>query len=100
VVKVRTADALPPEGTVTVTGFCGLTVTPLGAAPDHPAARLTVEPNPSSDDRVIVADCEVAGVNEIVAGEGWTMLELIEKSGDTGASTDGVPATVTEMSDV
>jgi hypothetical protein len=73
-------------------------LTPLGAVPDHPAARLTVELNPSRDERMIVADCEEAGVKDIVAGEGWTMLELIEKSGATGARTDGVPTIVTEMS--
>ena len=98
--RVRIADALPPAGTVTVTGLGGLTVTPLGAAPAQPAVRLTVEPNPSREERMIVADCEAAGVSDIVAGEGRTILELIEKSGATGARTDGVPAIVTEMSDV
>ena len=85
---------------MTITGFGGLTVTPLGAAPDQPAVRLTVEPNPSREERMIVADCEVAGVNDIVAGEGWTTLELIEKSGATGARIDGIPAIMTEMSEV
>jgi len=81
-----------------VTGVGKLTVTPVGAAPFQPAVRLTVEPKPSTDDSVIVADCEEAGANENDAGEGWLMVEVIAKSGDTGARTDGVPAIVTTIS--
>jgi len=51
------------------------------------------------DESNIVADCDVLGARDTTAGEGWPMAELIEKSGATGASTEGVPAIVTTMSD-
>ena len=95
--RVKVEDALPPAGTVTGLGW--LMVTPVGATPLQPAERLTVELNPFNDERVITADSDVSGDNEISEGAGWT-TELIEKSGTvTEAKTDGVPAIVTRTSD-
>jgi hypothetical protein len=75
-------------------------VTPTGAAPLQAAERLTVEVNPSREERSIVADCDTSGVRLTTAGEGWVMAELIEKSGAaTGAKTDGVAMIVTTISD-
>ena len=96
---VSVEDTLPLAGTVTVTGDGGLTLTPLGAAPFQPAVRLTVEVNPSIDDSTMSADSDMPGVSDTTAGEGWVMAEVIEKSGDTGANTEGVPYIVTAMSD-
>ena len=97
---VRVEDMLPLAGTARVTGVGGLTLTPSGAAPLQPAVMLTVELNPSTDERMIDADSDAPGVSDTTAGDGWVMAELIEKSGATGASTDGVPAIVTTISDV
>ena len=96
--RIRVEDALPPAGTVT--GVGRVTVTPLGVAPFQPAVRLTLELYPSIEESKIVADCDVFGVRDTTAGEGWVMAELIEKSGATGASTEGVPAIVITISDV
>ena len=97
--RVSVEDMLPLEGTVTVTGFGELTLTPLGAAPFQPAVRLTVELKPSIDDSMMLADCDEPGDSDTTAGEGWLMAEVMEKSGDTGANTEGVPYTVSAMSD-
>ena len=98
-VRVRVEETLPLPGTVTVNGVGGLTLTPTGAAPSQPAVRVTVEPNPSVEERMIAADCDALGLSETTAGEGCVTAEVIEKSGATGASTEGVPAIVTTISD-
>jgi len=98
-VMVTVEDTVPLAGTVTMTGVGGLTVTPLGAAPFQPAVRLTVELNPSIDDSTMSADSDMPGVRDTTAEDGWVMADEIEKSGDTGANTEGVPYIVTVMSD-
>ena len=97
--RVRVEETVPLAETVTVNGVSGLTLTPTGAAPSQPAVRVTVEPNPSVEESMIAADCDAPGLSETTAGEGCVMAEVIEKSGATGASTDGVPAIVTAISD-
>jgi len=88
---VTVEDTVPLAGTVTVTGDSGLIATPLGAAAFQPAVRLTVELNPSMDDSTMSVACDVPGDNDTAVGEGWVMAEVIEKSGVTGANTEGVP---------
>ena len=96
VVKIRVEDALLSPWTVT--GVGRLTVTPLGVGPFHPAVSVIVELKPSSDEIWMVADCVEEGIKENAAGDGWFMVELIAKSGATGAKTLGTPLIVTMMS--
>ena len=61
-------EALPLAGTVT--GLGKLMVTPVGEDPLQEAERLTVEVNPPTEVRIIVADCIAAGDRVTAAGAG------------------------------
>jgi hypothetical protein len=87
--SVRVEDALPPAETVT--GLGRSTETPDGAAPFHVGVRLTVEPRPPSEASWIVADCDKPGLSHITVGEGGLTVDVIAKSGATGARTEDVP---------
>jgi len=85
-VSVRIDDALPPANTVT--GLGRLTAIPSGAMPVQAADKLTVEPNPFTEENTMVVDFDTSGVSVNTAGEGW-----VRKSG-LGLETT-VPAGVT-----
>jgi len=67
-VNVSVEVMLPLEGTVTVTGVGGVTLTSFGAVPVQPADSVTVELNPSTELTMTLADCEEPGASVIEVG--------------------------------
>jgi hypothetical protein len=86
-VRVRTEEALPPDGTLT--GLGRVMVTPVGTAPDQEAVKLTAELKPFTDETTIVVDLETPGVSVTTAGAGW-----VTKSGAADEMMVPEPVTI------